>query len=774
MRLINVKAFIKRESMINMGWRVARPTRVLEFHGDEATDYAILSHRWIDQEVNYEEMVNLTKMDKEERDEVRQRDGYRKILNSCAQAKRDRYEWLWVDTCCIDKRSSAELSEAINSMYRWYENSRVCYAYLHDVPDSSFPTGWDNPMYSDSRGWPEWFSRGWTLQEMIAPSNVQFFNKDWQPIGDKRTLAHTLSCITGVPEHILTNGFSSNRPCVAQIMSWAAKRTTTRVEDRAYSLLGLLGVNMPMLYGEGEKAFHRLQLEIICISNNQSIFAWGTGLSEVKLRTGSILADDPSFFEDCHTMELMDYNEFIQDVKYRVPDTGLCSAEDDRFGTFPITNRGIQIWMLLSPWKGSDSVFEAWLPCRYGPLGPTVSINLALWRSNYYRYFSPGTSTTQQTLLRQVYLRYQDTPHCASFEIDDSAIIENGFTYCNVYPSKFTGDTFTLTSIDPLCVKVYSDKQADRLLAVCFGQCFGQDWIHTVCEKPISEYPWEDYAKELHRKMLARGPEHARSMAEVRSRGGRYGRICVKHTRLPGSTWTVRTSCSVWATSRNCGVKLEISRYPYNGPDKWMGFDAEGTNNPDCDIRGLMIPHSPTNMFDTSYTLLVDGVSMEFSRAPDGIKLGDYGYFTDTEDFCCEGNIFADLRSLALGSDITPRHHKIDEKYRYNADGDYIEAHDPEFLDDSVTLYKPLGLSVPSNHDFNSLLASLSTRLTNRYLVIRVIHCATVPSSEPSRQWPLLARLYRSPIFNPTTPLCTIAKPFVWHRDEGTGSASEP
>ena len=291
MRLINVKAFLERESFIRDGEQVDRRAKVLESMGDEATEYAILSHRWTAQEVDYKEMIKLAKMDGEEKDEIRQRDGYRKILQSCEQAKKDGYEWLWVDTCCIDKRSSAELSEAINSMYRWYENAKVCYAYLHDVPGSSFPTTSDNESYPNFNNWPEWFSRGWTLQELIAPSNVQFFNKNWQSIGDKRTLAPTLHSITGIPEHILIHGLCGNRPCVAQMMSWVAHRTTMRVEDRAYSLMGLLDVNMPMLYGEGKRAFHRLQLEIIRASNDQSIFAW-----DGNVCTGSILADDPSCF----------------------------------------------------------------------------------------------------------------------------------------------------------------------------------------------------------------------------------------------------------------------------------------------------------------------------------------------------------------------------------------------------------------------------------------------------------------------------------------------
>ena len=265
MRLIDVKAFLQREESIRKRERVDRRAKVVEFCDDEATEYAILSHRWIAQEVDYNEMVELAKMKRQERDEIRRRDGYRKILQSCEQAKKDEYEWLWVDTCCIDKRSSAELSEAINSMYRWYKNAKVCYVYLHDVSDPWFPAASDDEMYPDFSGWPEWFSRGWTLQELIAPSNVQFFNKEWKTIGDKRTLAPTLRNITGVPEHILIHGLHGNRPCVAQIMSWAAERKTTRVEDRAYSLMGLLDVNMPMLYGEGKKAFHRLQLEHPCI-----------------------------------------------------------------------------------------------------------------------------------------------------------------------------------------------------------------------------------------------------------------------------------------------------------------------------------------------------------------------------------------------------------------------------------------------------------------------------------------------------------------------------
>ena len=570
MRLINVEAFLEREDLVRGGKRVDRRAKVFEFGDDEVTEYAILSHRWTEQEVDYNEIVKFAKMDEEERSEIRQRDGYRKIIRSCEQAKRDRYKWLWIDTCCIDKRSSAELFEAINSMYRWYENSRICYAYLHDVRGSSFPIAGDDERYPQSNGWPEWFSRGWTLQEMIAPKHVQFFNKDWHPIGDKRKLARTLSYITRVPQDILKEGLSSNRPCVAQIMSWAADRTTTRVEDRAYSLMGLLDVNMPMLYGEGKKAFHRLQLEIIRTSNDHSIFAWGC--SEGSVRTGSILADDPSFFLDCDRMELMNRDKFIKSLRRDIPEEELPSIEDDRLGTFPITNRGIQIWLFLRPLVGSVSVFRAWLPCRSHPSGPPVAINLAWWKFDYYRHAGSILHEGGRLQLRQVYLRYQGTPQCSStFEISDSAILEEGFTSGSATcPEELiTRNTVALSTTDLLCVKRYSCKK-EYDFAVGFGHWFGQHWIHVVCEKSDT-ISWRIY--DL---MLDRAPEHAQSMKQARS-GAASSRVCIMETRLPRSTWILQTSCIMWKSSRTCGVKLEVFQDPGFSivSGQWTGFDVD-------------------------------------------------------------------------------------------------------------------------------------------------------------------------------------------------------
>ncbi|KAL4063365.1 heterokaryon incompatibility protein-domain-containing protein [Scleroderma yunnanense] len=787
MRLINVEAFLGREELIRERKQVDSRTKVLELRDDEFANYAILSHRWIDQEVSYDEMTELAKMEEEARDEIRQRSGYQKILDSCEQAKKDEYKWLWVDTCCINKESSAELSEAINSMYRWYENSKVCYAYLHDVTGESFPTKPDKRMYPNCNGWPEWFSRGWTLQEMIAPNAVRFFNKYWQPIGDKRTHAEPLSNITRVPQRVLRDGFSFNHPCVAQIMSWAADRRTTRVEDKAYSLMGLLDVNMPMLYGEGKKAFHRLQLEIIRTSDDQSIFAWGS--DGENWRTGSILADDPSFFQDCAQMELMEPHEFIQHVNEYIPEELRSMIEADRFGSFPVSNRGIQIWMLVRPLRGSDSVIEARLPCCASSSGAPVSINLALWKSNYYRYFTPvwkGFPTEGTLQFRQLYLRYQDIPHRnVTFKIDDSAITRNGFTYCGTYPWEPRENTVTLTRTNFLYVKIYSNSESNCRFAVGFGLCFGQGWIHFVYqEHACTNYgysQWEDYAEGEYKKMLVRGPEHARSMAEVRSRGERYGHLWFKYNCLPGRTgWSVRTSYIVWESSKNWGVRIDAFQDPgiRHRSDEWAdltNFDVEGTDDPNCDMRCLMIRDRLKEQ--NRYGLCVDGLPMEFSLAPNTrIELGDYGSFIGPNAFHREGNVFADIKSLAPELDVAPRQHKIYAKD--SRDDGYVTAHSSTSSGsgDSVVLYEPIGLSLPRNQHFNSL-AFLSTQLTNRYLVTRVIECATEHSSKSSAQSESnhRTRSYR-PITSDTsshivTPLCTMEKPFVWYLDESASSA---
>ncbi|KAI3327717.1 HET-domain-containing protein [Xylariaceae sp. AK1471] len=218
--------------------------------------------------------------------------GYWKILRTCLQARKDGLNYLWVDTNCIDKTSSAELSEAINSMYQWYRNASICYAYLSDVlgPDpaatgpsngrpSIHPPGISLSYLRHSR----WFRRGWTLQELLAPRDVRFFSRNWTHIGTKSSLAHMLSDITRIDKKYLLYSEDIRSASIAQRMAAVADRTTTRPEDIAYCLLGLFDVNMPLLYGEGAMAFVRLQEEIIKVSDDHSIFAW-TWITELTYR----------------------------------------------------------------------------------------------------------------------------------------------------------------------------------------------------------------------------------------------------------------------------------------------------------------------------------------------------------------------------------------------------------------------------------------------------------------------------------------------------------
>ncbi len=190
----------------------------------------------------------------------------------------------WIDTCCIDKSSSAELSEAINSMFRWYGDAEVCYAFLSDVDADENP----NLLPSSFRN-SRWFTRGWTLQELIAPGVVYFYGAGWEQIGSRDTLLDLIVSITKIHASYFTSG-DVTQFSAAQKMAWASNRNTTRVEDAAYSLLGLFDINMPLLYGEGSRAFARLQEEILRQSEDDSLLTHNHA---------DILAPSPWWFRHC-------------------------------------------------------------------------------------------------------------------------------------------------------------------------------------------------------------------------------------------------------------------------------------------------------------------------------------------------------------------------------------------------------------------------------------------------------------------------------------------
>ncbi|OTA82850.1 hypothetical protein M434DRAFT_84339, partial [Hypoxylon sp. CO27-5] len=275
-------------------WLIDTTTLQLKFVGEPADveySYAILSHTWNDEEVSYQDIQNL--------DHARSMKGFGKIAGTCRLASARGLRYAWVDTCCIDKSSSAELSEAINSMFRWYTESAVCIAFLEDLP----PQRSFEHYFSSCK----WLTRGWTLQELIAPRVVEFYDASWTFRGCKPELNTFLARVTGIDQAVLSDSQAMFKVPVARRMSWASMRQTTRVEDKAYCLLGIFGVNMPMIYGEGAKAFMRLQEEIVKDTGDLSIFAWvdlPPGLSGVdgwmQQSYRGIFARSPREFASCH------------------------------------------------------------------------------------------------------------------------------------------------------------------------------------------------------------------------------------------------------------------------------------------------------------------------------------------------------------------------------------------------------------------------------------------------------------------------------------------
>ena len=321
-------------------WLINCRTLTLE----EITDhkeikYAILSHTWEKgEEVQHGEFRAQAATKKR---------GWQKIEKVCQLALDDGCDFAWVDTCCIDKTSSAELTEAINSMFPWYNGSEICYTYLADHNTSD-----PNAKLSRSR----WFTRGWTLQELIAPAQVRFYDESWKPIGTKEALSEQLSVITSIgPEVLVASKHRHLEENLAQVpiakrMSWAAGRKTTRIEDMAYCLLGIFGINLPLLYGEGERSFMRLQEEIVKNSNDLSLFAWLSPQDETSTKLDrycGVFAQRPREFQASDKLAM------VNDIKF-IPD-------------FALTNKGLKIHTLLH-YDRSEDLHVLELNCRQATL----------------------------------------------------------------------------------------------------------------------------------------------------------------------------------------------------------------------------------------------------------------------------------------------------------------------------------------------------------------------------------------------------------------------
>ncbi|KAH8776236.1 heterokaryon incompatibility protein-domain-containing protein [Hyaloscypha finlandica] len=328
-----------------------------EFIDNDVPPYAILSHTWAKEEASFQEMQGCDEI-------VRKKEGYNKIKQCCEIAKSDGFNHAWIDTCCIDKTSSSELSEAINSMYRWYSTADVCYVYLSDVPSAGDPKA-DGSDFSRSR----WFTRGG----------------------------------------------STEKASIAQRMSWAANRETTRPEDLAYSLMGLFHVYMPMIYGEGgEHAFLRLQEEILKISDDESIFAWTSS------RYSGLLAVSPAAFSQSGHI--------------------FASKKQPNSKSFTFSNKGIRIELPMKTIsvrdERSEERFHGVLNCVESS-GSTAMVGIELvasafekdvfYRTSTSSLFSVETSEVVNLRTRKVYVEQSRSTtqgrKCGRYLIKDTPLL---------------------------------------------------------------------------------------------------------------------------------------------------------------------------------------------------------------------------------------------------------------------------------------------------------------------------------------------------------------
>ncbi|KAH7348423.1 heterokaryon incompatibility protein-domain-containing protein [Rhexocercosporidium sp. MPI-PUGE-AT-0058] len=301
-----------------------------DLFGDAIPDYAILSHTWEadTEEVTYRDMTDGTGKNKI---------GYKKIRFCGAQARRDGWEYFWVDTCCIDKTNSVELQEAINSMFRWYQEAKVCYVYLSDV-HLEVNDNLGKLVIQESK----WFKRGWTLQELLAPHEVKFYDSNWRLIGDKESFCPIISSITGIGVNCILDSLEVRREMYFTRISWVEDRETSKAEDIAYCLMGILDVYMPLQYGEGEsKAFERLQHALVKRTSSSSLLAWGLSFDQCistgpdlwsifprSIKRQNILAQSPKRFS--HQLVL----ESVATLR-------------DRNKAWVHTNRGLKVELML-------------------------------------------------------------------------------------------------------------------------------------------------------------------------------------------------------------------------------------------------------------------------------------------------------------------------------------------------------------------------------------------------------------------------------------------
>ncbi|KAI0742570.1 heterokaryon incompatibility protein-domain-containing protein [Daedaleopsis nitida] len=371
--------------------------------------YVILSHVWDSEEQSFHDLRRIRDVCALSGDNPHHYLSP-KIRNFCSIAQTEGYRWAWIDTCCIDKSSSAELSEAINSMYRYYSLALACYAYLQDVPLDEPGTA-----FKSSFQFSKWHTRGWTLQELIAPRVVHFFSEHWHHLGSKDDLAERLTDITGIPETVLRLKQKPADISIARRMAWAAGRRTTRIEDEAYCLLGLFDINMPTLYGEGRKAFRRLQEELLRHSSDTTLFAWGdcralhdrewhpplSGESEDDL---AVFASSPSSFSSFG----IEFVHYLTNGVAQGTSSVNTAMTRMRFMTFNVTSRGVLAHLPIVEINGQPFTDLGWVSRvnvpqyvigrRLYTTDPQPARLLMIWMNTAHHNFSCPTISDWESL----------------------------------------------------------------------------------------------------------------------------------------------------------------------------------------------------------------------------------------------------------------------------------------------------------------------------------------------------------------------------------------
>ncbi|KAI6144700.1 hypothetical protein BKA82DRAFT_2370809 [Pisolithus tinctorius] len=365
---------------------------------NERCPYAILSHAWrIGETLHFHEIGT---------ESVRIQPGYEKVEMCCELARQDGLDYVWIDTCCADANTSAGQTEKAISAYTWYQQAQVCYTYLDDVDGNEDPRE-GHSTFRRSR----WFKRTWTIQELLAPKHVFFFAKDWTMIGTKAGLSSVISSTTGIHKDALE--YPERIPCfsIATRMSWAKGRTSTKEEDKVYALMGLFGVNLPILYGEGEtKTFLKLQSEIMKTTDDQSIFAWRSASAESHASDSGLFADTSKCFADCGDVQKIPYDLWSE---YCTKHFRSGSVATPLLDVVP-SCRGFRA---ILPVRQRGAGLDTLLACARGP---------AVWNGSEYIANLDAADTNKADLIQCIHLQQSchgyervDKGHLATIGVDD-------------------------------------------------------------------------------------------------------------------------------------------------------------------------------------------------------------------------------------------------------------------------------------------------------------------------------------------------------------------